>query len=134
MGNKQTYNPEQYEILIPGQNTYKINKKNVFWRGNKIQADGLSFKDLNGGYGQDYLYLYYRGNRINNKVKNFKYIKDGYGKSNFNVFYKGNIIKADPKSFRIFINGYAKDKNNIYYNGKIYRKRNQLLLNKKYYS
>lgn len=98
------YKTSEYTKIRPGKFSYKIDNSNVYWRGQKIHADGKTFINLNSGYGIDDKNVFWKGKKLNiyNEEKyNFISFKYGYAKTNTNVYYRGHIIKADPKTFKI---------------------------------
>jgi hypothetical protein len=58
------YSPSIYEEQNPTQNSYKISKGDVYWKGIKIVgADGHTFESTTDGYGHDAVNRYYRGRK-----------------------------------------------------------------------
>lgn len=114
------YKTSEYTKIRPGKLSYKIDNNNVYWRGQKIHADGKTFKNLNSGYGIDNHNVFWKGQKIiflkdKDTFKTFKY---GYAKTKNNVYYRGHIIKADPKTFTINEYGEPVDKKYLYKLGK----------------
>ena len=111
------YKISEYEKRRPGKNTYKIDGKNVFWRGQKINADGETFKNIKNGYGKDKNNIYWSGRNINispTEIQSFTPLNYYYAKSKENVYYKGNIINADLKTFKKNKYHEIVDKNYLY--------------------
>ena len=129
MGNNSSYVPKykssEYIKIRPGKNIYKIHKQNVYWRGQKINADGKTFENLQNAYGKDINNIYWSGVKINitpPEIKSFILLKYYYAKSKNNAYYKGKIIKVDLKSFKINNYGDILDINYFYENGKRYKR------------
>jgi len=55
------YKTSEYTKIRPGKLSYKINDNNVYWRGQKIHADGKTFKNLNSSYGIDNYNVFWKG-------------------------------------------------------------------------
>ena len=118
------YRESEYIKRRPGKNTYNIDGKNVYWRGQKINADGYTFENISSGYGKDKNNIYWSGRIIDicqSEKPSFKSFKYYYAKSIKNVYYKGYIINADANSFRIDKYNQIMDKNYYYKNGKKYK-------------
>ena len=101
---KPKYNKKDYTKICPGINSYKIYKKDVYWRGdNIIEANGLNFIDIGSGYGKDLENVFYKGFKIKvNDLKSFKIIYDKYSKDKFNIFYMGKkMLDVDVNSFKV---------------------------------
>ena len=123
MGNNTSYVPNykesDYKKIRPGQNVYKIDKKNVYWRGHKINADGSTFQNLKYNYGKDINNIFWDGKITNipiTEIESFLCLKKYYAKSQNYVYYKGKIIEADVKSF-VINKDVIKDKKFFYKNG-----------------
>jgi hypothetical protein len=115
------YKTSEYTKIRPSKLEYKIDGDNVFWRGQKIHADGKSFKTLHSGYGIDSDNVFWRGQKLDFSDKekdSFISFKHGYGKTIQNVYYRGYRIKADPKTFNINEYNEPVDKKYLYKLGK----------------
>jgi hypothetical protein len=98
------YNPKEYTKKLPGQNTYRINKNSVYWRGEKVNgAQGLVFIDIGYGYGKDDKNVFYNSHKIEiGDLQSFESFYNGYAKDYLDVYYKGRILSgADTKSFKM---------------------------------
>jgi hypothetical protein len=99
MGNNTSYVPNykesDYKKIRPGQNIYKIDKKNVYWRGSKINADGATFQNLKYNYGKDINNIFWDGKITDipiTEIESFLCLKKYYAISENYVYYKGKII------------------------------------------
>lgn len=103
MGNNISYIPKNKKSNTkkrPGENTYKINGKDVYWRGQKINADGKTFEHLKYNYGKDTNYIFWSGKIIitsPSETRSFICLKNYHAQTDHNIYYKGHIIDTNSQ-------------------------------------
>ena len=115
------YNPAEYNKQRPGQNVYGIDKKFVYWRGERVNnADGTTFKDYGDGYGKDKKHVFYKSYIMKKPdLDTFQGLTNDYAKDYKNVYYQDRIlVGADVKTFKTNKDRTTIDKNFKYLYGK----------------
>lgn len=113
-----------YESFIELHSGYAQDKKNIYYKGEKIKANPKTFmiiedkRDINH-YSKDKDNVFYDGNEINKAdIKTFNVLNYIYSKDKDSIFYHDKKRKdLNLKTFKILNDSYSKDKNNIYYHG-----------------
>ena len=111
-----------YESFIELHSGYAQDKKNIYYKGEKIKANPKTFmiiedkRDINH-YSKDKDNVFYDGNEINKAdIKTFNVLNYIYSKDKNNIYYLNNKLKeADVRTFEVLNDQYSKDKNNVYY-------------------